>query len=329
MATSCENQRTRAYDEDLRWRIVYQVKCLDKTYREVGENLNVDTSTVCRIITLFDSSGKVSKKKYQENLGVKRLTEIDKLICLETVIDNPGIYLKEIVLKLSEETGTVVDESTICRFLHKSGFTRQKMIITAKQRNKFLRCGYMLDMTIYKGHPEFFVFIDETGTDRRDSMRKYAYSLQGKPAVASKLMVRGQRVSAIVSMSCNGILDFHTSTGSTCGADFHHFVLDALIPHLQPFNGVNPHSIVVLDNASIHHVPQVVSAIESTGALVQFLPPYSPDYNPIEMAFAKTKSTLKLYEQEWQDFDTETSVIAALNTITKEDCEAWIAHCNY
>lgn len=53
-------------------------------------------------------------------------------------------------------------------------------------------------MSIYKGHPELFVFIDETGADRRDSMRKFAYSLKGKPAVASKLMIRGQRVSAIV-----------------------------------------------------------------------------------------------------------------------------------
>ena len=132
-----------------------------------------------------------------------------------------------------------------------------------------------------------------------------------------------------VCHSWNGILDFHTSTGSTCGSDFYHYVQDALLPYLQPFDGVNAHSVVVLDNASIHHVPQVVSAIESSGALVQFLPPYSPDYNPIEMAFAKTKSMLKLYEQEWQDLDTETAVIAALNTITKEDCKGWISHCGY
>ncbi len=133
-------------------------------------------------------------------------------------------------------------------------------------------------------------------------------------------------MSAIVGMSYNGILDFHTSTGSTCGSDFHHYTVDALLPYLQPFNGVNAHSIVVLDNASIHHVSQVISTLESTGALVQFLPPYSPDYNPIEMAFAKVKSTLKLYEQDWQELDTETS---ALNTITKEDCEGWISHCGY
>ena len=295
----------------------------------VGENLNIDSSTVSRTIALFDSTGNVTKRKYPANIGTTKLTEIEKVIVLKTVIDTPGVYLAEIRDKLTNETGTVVDKSTICRFLHKSGFTRQKMIITAKQRSEYLRCEYLFDMSVYKGHPELFVFVDETGTDRRDSMRKYAYSLKGKPAVASKLLIRGQRVSAIVCMSCNGILDFHTGTGSTCANDFHHFVQDALLPHLQPFDGVNAHGVVVLDNASIHHVSNVISALQSTGALVQFLPPYSPDLNPIEMAFSKLKSVLKANESQWQHFDIETSVIAALNTITKEDCQGWISHCGY
>ena len=74
MATSCEAQRTRAYDEDLRWRIVYQVIFLEKAY---SGNLNVYTSTVYRIISLFNSTGGVKKKKYSKNLGVRKLTDID------------------------------------------------------------------------------------------------------------------------------------------------------------------------------------------------------------------------------------------------------------
>ncbi len=57
MATSCENKRTKAYDEDLRWRMIYQAMVLNKTYREVGECLNVDPSTVCRVVSLFDELG--------------------------------------------------------------------------------------------------------------------------------------------------------------------------------------------------------------------------------------------------------------------------------
>ena len=309
--------------------MVFQAKMQGKTYREVAECLNVDPSTVCRTIALFDETGNVQKKKYPVNLGTSRLTEIDKLIILELVLDKPGIYLHEIAHKLVEETGTEVNISTICRYLQESGFTRQKMIITATQRSNILRAEYLLDISVYKGHPELFVFIDETGADRRDAMRRFAYSLRGKPAVAQKLMVRGHRVSAIVAMSCTGIIDFNTTTESVNAEKFKRFVTNALVPQLRQFDGVSAHSVVVMDNASIHHVQDVIDAIQQAGALVQFLPPYSPDMNPIEHAFAQTKSVLKAHEYEWEHLDTETMVSAALNTITPAECQAWISHCGY
>ena len=309
--------------------MVYQVQSLNKTYREVGECLNVDPATVYRTNALFDSTGGVAKKKYPPNKGTQKLTENDKLICLELAIDRTGIYLREIRQELAEQTGTDVNESTICRFLHVSGFTRQKMVTTAIQRSDQLRCEYLCAMSLYQGHPELLVFVDETRTDRRDTMRNFAYSIRGQPAVVSKFTVRGQRVSAIVGISCDGILDFTTSESTNTSLSFQHYVEKALLPYLQPFNGVNARSIVILDNASIHHTSPVVNAIVSTGALVQFLPPYSPDLNPIEMAFAKVKSVMKANETIWKDYDVETILIAALNTITKSDCEGWITHCGY
>ena len=67
------------------------------------------------------------------------------------------------------------------------------------------------------------------------------------------------------------------------------FVENALLPVLQPFNGSNPRSIVIMDNASIHHVDRVCQLIESTGAIIRFLPPYSPDMNPLEEVFSKVR----------------------------------------
>ena len=228
-----------------------------------------------------------------------------------------------------EETGTEVNISTICRFLHSSGFSRQKMVIAAKERSDLLRMEYLMDISVYKGHPEFFVFLDETGSDRRDSMRKFAYSLRGKPAVARKLLFRGERVSTIAAMSCDGMLDCRTVIGSVDAEIFIKFVDDSLVPTLQPFDGNNPRSVLVLDNASIHHVDDVIDRIQSTGALIQFLPPYSPDFNPIEETFSKVKSVLKAHESAWEDMDTETAVLAAFSTVTPADCQAWISHCGY
>ena len=67
--------------------------------------------------------------------------------------------------------------------------------------------------------------------------------------------------------------------------------------------------------------------IEETGALLLFLPPYSPDFNPIEEAFSKVKSVLRKLDQEAEVFDdTEELVLAAFSTITPQDCQQWIRH---
>ena len=168
-------------------------------------------------------------------------------------------------------------ESTICQFLHKHNFSRQRIRLVATQRDECLRQTYASEVSMYKAH--MFIFVDETGTDARDKIRKYAYGVRGKPPVAQKLLVRGQHFSSIAIMSTAGILDFQVWTGSVTGDVFEQFVQNSI---LMPFNGTNEHSIVVMDNASIHQVDGIAELIQGVGAIPLFLPPYSPDFNPIE-----------------------------------------------
>ena len=130
-------------------------------------------------------------------------------------------------------------------------------------------------MTVY--NRDMFVFVNETATDRRDSLRRNGYSLRGKHARTQKLLVIGKRVSAIGALS--GMLGCHMVEGSVKADTFEEFIEKSPFPNLCPFNGTNPHSVVVMDNCS------VMKLIESTGSLVVFLPTYSPDLNPIELAF--------------------------------------------
>ena len=140
----------------------------------------------------------------------------------------------------------------------------------------------MLDMSIYD--PEMLLFVDETGSDRRNALRKYGYSLIGQPAISHSLLVRGKRFSAIGILSpTDGILDAHITPSTVNSEVFEDFIDQCLVHHVMPFDGYNPHSVVILDNASIHHMDEVLQALESIGVLVYFLPPYSPDLNPIEV----------------------------------------------
>ena len=167
------------------------------------------------------------------------------------------------------------------------------MVLVAKQRSELQRVEYLHDMQVFHGRPETLVFVDETSADGRNCLRRFGYSLRGRPAVSKKLLVRGQRVPAIASMSTDGIVNYVKYTGSVTGDKFKHFIRYSLFPQLLPFDGVNLQSIIVLDNAAIDHAGGVVDLIESIGALVQFLPPYSPDLNSIEEAFLKSEVKLK------------------------------------
>ena len=288
--------------------------------RDLGsENLGVDKSTVSRIRQKFRNTGRISKKRYPKDKAYRKLTSTAQLLVLHLVLEYFSVKLVELANVLMLE----VDTSTICRFLHTSCFTRRKLRYIALQRDEFLRQKFILDVSTY--NREMLIFLDEIGADRRNTLRKYGFSIRGKPAQKHSLLVRGEHVSGITLISVNGLLDVDVVKGSVDGDKFYDFVQKHLLPHLMPFNGVNPHSVVILDNCSIHHVDGIASMIEEVGALVHFLPPYSPDFNPIEETFSKVKAEMKNLEVSMADvMDIETIVFSAFATVTPDDCKGWI-----
>jgi len=127
-------------------------------------------------------------------------------------------------------------------------------------------------------------------------------------------------------------VDTYITSGTVSTADFQDFIDKSLLRHVKPFDGLNPNSIVMLDNASIHHVHWIVKTIESVGILIHFLPPYSPDLNPLEEAFAKVKAYLKANETAIQtstDEQLQDCIIAGFASITPEDCHGWFRQSGY
>ena len=96
-----------------------------------------------------------------------------------------------------------------------------------------------------------------------------------------------------------------------------HFVERYLLPHLMPFNGHNPHSVLVMDNCA---VSSTVETIYETGVIVHFLPPYSPDFNPIKSLFSKVKTVLQGIEANFeQTADLETLILTAVSSVRVQD----------
>ena len=110
-------------------------------------------------------------------------------------------------------------------------------------------------------------------------------------------MVRGQRYSAIAAIAADGLVAISEPTSSTLDSEsFFDFIRGSLIPQMNSFDGSSPKSIVIMDNCTIHRVPEVKSMFDDVGIPVLFLPPYSPDCNPIEEAFSYVKSYLRKHD---------------------------------
>ena len=99
----------------------------------------------------------------------------------------------------------------------------------------------------------------------------------------------------------------------------------------MPFNGTNPRSIVIMDNASIHHVDEIADLIETQAeAKLCYLPPYSPDLNPVEGVFSQAKSIMKLNDKLIQATTAPRAMLAMVfGMISTIDCCGHITHCGY
>ena len=229
----------------------------------------------------------------QASHGLKLLLgEFKQLTLLRLILDNPGKYLREIVEKLSLIYGVTISVSTVCRTLKRMGCSRQVMHWVALQQSDSSRAKFMAKISTYD--PDMLIWLDESGCDKRCTVRKYGYSVRGHPLSDQRLFIRGVRYSAMPIISTAGVHDVYLAEGTVNGIKFSKFIEECLLPMLKPFNGINAHSVLIMDNASIHHIDEVHELIvEQAGARLEFLPAYSPDLNPIEGVFSQVKSMMK------------------------------------
>ena len=91
---------------------------------------------------------------------------------------------------------------------------------------------------------------------------------------------------------------------------------------------LRPGDVVVMDNLSAHKDARVIAAIESAGAIACYLPPYSPDFNPIEAMWSKVKDILRSIKARTAEALLD-AIGVALRAVTTTDAESWFAHCGY
>ena len=167
-----------------------------------------------------------------------------------------------------QTTGTNASSATLCRTLGRLGMTRKKLKYVTLQCSNILRAEHQSEVSLFDHSMLILILLmrvtvhvmPEILAESMDS-----YSLHGK---TFRFFSRGKRFSAITVLTTTKLLGCYIVEDTVNGDIFHDFVQSTLLPHLQPFNGINPNSAVVLDNCSIHHVDDVVIIIQSVGVLV-------------------------------------------------------------
>ena len=272
----------------------------------------------------FERTGEVTRSV---KLPTERiLHEHDLFVLMQMVMAKPSVYLHELQRALVQTTGMCVSEATICRTLKRFGFSRKKMKYTALQRSDLLRAEYQAEIAVYD--PSMLVFVDESGSDECNATRHFGYALRGYSPRSFKFLCRGKRLSPYAAITISELLCYELHEQNVDGDTFYLFVQRTLLPKFLPFDGHNPNSVVVMDNCSIHHVPEVIELIRSVGTIVVFLPPYSPDFTPIEEMFSKVKSFVRQHEAVYEAAPKEV-LSARFDSVTEQDCIGWYRDCGY
>jgi transposase len=169
--------------------------------------------------------------------------------------------------------------------------------------------------------PQQLIFVDESGLNLALT-RRYARAPRGVRAVGSVPQNQGQNLTVLAALNGGGIEAALVVPGATDREVFLSFLQQVLGPQLKP--GV----VVVMDNLAAHKNPEVAEAIQKRGAQLCYLPPYSPDYNPIEQAWSKIKTFLRgIGARTYRKLSR--SLKAVLAQVISQDTQAWFAHCGY
>jgi transposase len=165
------------------------------------------------------------------------------------------------------------------------------------------------------------VFVDECGT-HTSMTRRYARAPKGKRVYGSVPRNRGKNTTLLASMGVEGMGACLVVEGATTKAIFEAYVERVLAPALSPGR------VVVMDNLTAHKGSRVRELVEGRGCELLYLPPYSPDFSPIEEAFSKLKAMLKKACARTREALVE-AIAAAISAVTSEDARGYFGHCGY
>ena len=301
-----------AHSTDLRERIVNAVLHKRYTLHEAADTFDVGTATVSRYLRRYRQSGDLTPRT---SPGRPSALHEHQAWVEQSLISNDLTHDQRCDLFL-ERTGVRISRAT-CAAGYRDWDRREKKTIYASEQNPEARWRFLA--WIRGIDPHRLVFVDESGFNVAMTL-PYAYAPRGQRAVGRVPKNRGENTSLVAAISLDeGVGDAMTLTGAVDGVAFLAYIEQVIAPKLRPGQ------IVVMDQLGVHRKPEVREAIEARGCELVLLPGYSPDFNPIELAFSKIKAFVKAVGARTRGA-LDSAIAAALSTVSLGDVLGWFEH---
>jgi transposase len=299
---------------DLRERIITAVDRREGSRRELARRFAVDPSCITRLLQLRRQTGSIEPRPHGG--GKPPALDHDGLERLRRLVEQrPDATLQQ----LRQELGVGGSIMIVFRALKRLGITRKKKTRHADERDRpdVRRKRRSFRRKVKPIEPKRLVFVDETGVTTAMTPT-YGRAPRGERVIAAA-PASWESVTVIAAMALDGVRAPLAFPGAVDAATFESYVEHVLVPALRPGD------VVVFDNLSAHLGPAVFEAIERAGASVLPLPPYSPDYTPIEEMFSQFKESLRRVGARARDHLYE-AIGEGLRQVTPRDILGWFRH---
>ncbi|WP_166298805.1 IS630 family transposase [Bradyrhizobium sp. 2S1] len=310
----------RALSVDLRQRVIAAIDG-GMSCRQAAERFGVSAASAIRWRGRLKEVGDIVPKRQGGDRKSQRIEAHSQLI-LEAVTAKPDITLAEL-RELLKRRGISTGIASLWRFFQRRKITlKKKTAHAAEQRRGDINAAReewfegQIDLD-----PERLVFIDETSANTKMA-RLYGRSPRGERCRAAIPHGHWKTTTFTAGLRSDGLIAPLVLDGPMDGDAFLAYVEQLLAPSLQPGD------TVIMDNLPAHKVHGVREAIRAVGASLLYLPPYSPDFNPIEMAFSKLKALLRAAAARTMP-DLWQAIANALKRFSPEECQNYLVAAGY
>lgn len=305
-----------AYSIDLRVRVL--ADCDEgMTTKDVAAKYRVSTAWARRLKQRRRQTGSIAPKVQRH--GPSRLRSEQAARVAEAVEKAPDATLDE----LRRDNDLPLSSASLWRVIRELGLTYELKSPRAAERGrpdvKRLRDGWAAKLAGVAA--EHLVFLDETSATTKMTRRR-GRCPEGKRLVMTAPHGHRKTTTLVVALRLGGLTAPTVIDGAMTGDLFLAYVKQQLVPTLREGD------VVVMDNLGCHEKAGVVEAVEKAGARVEYLPPYSRDFNPIELAFSKLRALLRKAGERTVD-GLWRSIGRLMDEFTPSDGQGFFTHCGY